>query len=64
MHGSCFHNVPEPSDRYEDYEASFIGKVRKYRAVLVFENDCEEAYISEIFLAYSAKGVVPIYFVP
>ena len=62
MHGSCFHNVPEPSDRYEDYEASFIAKVRKYRAVLAFENACEEAYISEkIFLAYSAKGVVPIY---
>ena len=63
MHGSCFHNVPGNSDRFQrDFEESFIAKVSKYRAVLVFENHREEAYISEkIFLAYSAHGVVPIY---
>lgn len=63
MHGTCFHNVPEESDRFgENFEESFIAKVKKYRAVLVFENHRQEAYISEkIFIAYSARGVVPIY---
>ena len=67
MHGSCFHNVPGKSDRFGggDYEASFIAKVSKYRAVLVFENTNEKYYVTEkIFLAYSAKGVVPIYHGP
>ena len=63
MHGSCFHNVPGSPDRNQpNFEASFIEKVKPYRAVLVFENHQEEAYISEkIFSAFSAKGVIPIY---
>ena len=63
MHGTCFHNVPGKSDRFQgDFVESFTAKVRKYRAVLVFENHREESYISEkIFAAYSAGGVVPIY---
>ena len=63
MHGKCFHNVPEEPDRFQvNFEQSFMAKVRKYRAVLVFENHRQEAYISEkIFTVYSAGGVVPIY---
>ena len=45
-----------------NFEESFIAKVRKYRAVLVLENHCEEACISEkVFLAYSTSGVVTMY---
>ena len=63
MHGSCFHNVAGVPDRNQpNFEASFIEKVKPYRAVLVFENRQEESYISEkIFSAFSAKGVIPIY---
>ena len=45
-----------------NFEESFIAKVRKDRAVLVLENHCDEACISEkVFIAYSASGVVPMY---
>lgn len=63
MHGTCFHNVANQSDRFQsNYETSFISKVKPYRVVLVFENHRQEAYISEkIFAAFSANGVVPVY---
>ena len=45
-----------------NFEQSFMAKVRKYRAVLVFENHRQKAYITEnIFTVYSAGRVVPIY---
>lgn len=66
MHGACFHNVagvPDRDEKQYDREASFIAKVKRYRAVLVFENHRQESYISEkIFLALSANGVIPIYY--
>ena len=48
MRGACLHNVPGLPDRDQpNYEASFIEKIKPYRAVLVFENRQEESYISE-----------------
>ena len=64
MHGTCFHNVASRSDRFvSNFEASFISKVKPYRVVLVFENNRQESYISEkIFSAFSANGVIPVYY--
>ena len=65
MHGTCFHNVEEGSDRFSnDFTFSFIKKASKYRAIITLENNIQKAYVSEKIFAVYASGAVPVYWGP
>ena len=65
MHGTCFHNVNESSDRQDkQFIESFIKKASTYKAIVTMENHIQKAYISEKIFAVYASGAIPVYWGP